>query len=206
VTGGRLRRLPPLREQSAFMLTELLTVLLILTIVLGGLTALFISATKSEVDLRQRFEAQQEARIAMDALRREVHCASAIDQTGAAHTVKLTLESGCPSGSGDVTWCTVSAGTSRYQLYRKPGATCDSTGKLYADYLVPDPSGSNPTTECSIPTGPPARLCVFEYVVPTTTSRAKLGVELPVDTDPADARASYKLIDALVLRNSSFLP
>jgi type II secretory pathway pseudopilin PulG len=203
VTGGRLRRLPPLREQSAFMLTELLTVLLILTIVLTGLTALFVSATKSEMDLRQRFEAQQEARIAMDALRREVHCASTVDVAGASHTVKLTLAAGCPSGSGEVTWCTVSAGTNRYQLYRKAGPACDSTGKLYADYLVLDPSGSNPTTECTSPTSP-ARLCIFEYVPATSTTRAKLGVELPVDTDPVDARASYKLVDALVLRNSSF--
>jgi type II secretory pathway pseudopilin PulG len=186
------------------MLTELLTVLVILTIVLSGLTALFVSATKSEVDLRKRFEAQQEARIAMDALRREVHCASAITQTGASHTVSLTLATGCPSGSGTVTWCTVSAGTNRYQLYRKTGATCDTTGKRYADYLVPDPSGSNPTTECTTPTSP-AKLCVFEYFPATTTTRAKLGVELPVDSDPADQRQSYKLIDALVLRNSSFL-
>lgn len=186
------------------MVTELLTVLVILTIVLSGLTALFVSATKSEIDLRERFEAQQEARIAMDALRREVHCASAITQTGTSHTVSLTLASGCPSGSGPVTWCTVSAGTSRYQLYRKAGSTCDSDGKLYADYLVPDPSGANPTTVCSSPAAP-ASLCVFEYVAPTTTTRAKLNVELPVDSEPADSRASYKLIDGLVLRNSSFL-
>jgi type II secretory pathway pseudopilin PulG len=204
VTGGRDRLLRRIRGQRGFMITELLTVMLILTIILSGLTALFVSATRSEVDLRKRFEAQQEARIAMDALRREVHCASTIDQTGTSHTVKLTLATGCPSGSGEVTWCTVSAGTNRYQLYRKAGATCDSTGKLYADYLVPDPAGANPTTECTTPTSP-AKLCVFEYVAPTTTTRAKLGVELPVDSDPADSRQSYKLIDALVLRNSNFL-
>jgi type II secretory pathway pseudopilin PulG len=204
VTGRRFRWLRPLHGQSGFMLTELLTVLAILTIVLGGLTALFVSATTAEVDLQRRFEAQQEARVALDALRREVHCASAITQTGTSHTVSLTLASGCPSGSGTVTWCVVSAGTSRYQLYRQGGSTCDSTGKLYADYLVPDPSGGNPTTECTTPTSP-AKLCVFEYVVPTTTTRAKLNVELPVDADPSDARGTYKLIDALVLRNSSFV-
>jgi type II secretory pathway pseudopilin PulG len=203
VTGGRFRRLRPLRGQGAFLLPEMLTVLVILTIILSGLTALFVSATKSEVDLRRRFEAQQEARIAMDALRREVHCASAITQTGASHTVSLTLASGCPSGSGTITWCTLSAGTNRYQLYRKAGGTCDATGKLYADYLIPDSAGANPTTECSTPTSP-AKLCIFEYVAPTTTTRAKLNVELPVDSDPSDSRGIYKLIDALVLRNSNF--
>jgi type II secretory pathway pseudopilin PulG len=232
VTSALVRRLTPVRLRSAgetarcpqtsstgplirtcrsgfastagFVITELLTVLLILTIVLGGLTALFVSATQSEVDLRKRFEAQQEARIAMDALRREVHCASAVDQTGTSHRVRLTLATGCPSGSGTITWCTVSAGTNRYQLYRKAGTTCDATGKLYADYLLADPSGSNPTTECTTPTSP-AKLCVFEYFPATSTTRAKLGVELPVDSDPADSRQAYKLIDALVLRNSSFL-
>ena len=77
MTGRCVRRLLPLRGQSGYALTELLTVLVILTIVLGGLTALFVSATRAEVDMQKRFEAQQEARLAMDALRREVHCASA---------------------------------------------------------------------------------------------------------------------------------
>lgn len=203
MTGRRLRRLPPLREQSAYALTELLTVLLILTIVLSGLTALFVSATGAEVDMRERFHAQQEVRIAMDALRREVHCASAVDQTGAAHTVSLTLATGCPSGSGTVTWCTVSAGTNRYQLYRQTGATCGTGGKLYADYLAPDPGSADPTTECTTPTSP-AKLCVFAYVAATTTTRAKLNVKLPVDVVPGDGQAAYKLVDALVLRNSSF--
>jgi type II secretory pathway pseudopilin PulG len=184
VTGRRLRRLRPLRGESAYALTELVTVLLILTIVLSGLTALFVSATTAEVDMRERFQAQQEARVALDALRREVHCASAISQTGPSPTVTLTLATGCPSGSGAVTWCTVSAGTNRYQLYRKSGATCDSGGKLYADYITLEN--------------------VFSYTAPTTTTRAKLHVELPVDVVPADTQAAYRLVDDLVLRNSSF--
>jgi type II secretory pathway pseudopilin PulG len=184
VTAGRFRRLRRLREQSAYALTELLTVLLILTIVLTGLTALFVSATGAEVDMRERFQAQQEARVALDALRREVHCASAISQTGPSATVTLTLATGCPSGSGQVTWCTVSAGTNRYQLYRKTGASCDSAGKLYADYLTLQN--------------------IFSYTAPTSTSRARLHVELPVDVAPADSQAAYRLVDDLVLRNSSF--
>jgi hypothetical protein len=165
------------------MITELLTVLVILTIIMGGLTALFVSATSSEVDLRERFEAQQEARIAMDALRREVHCASAITQTGPSATVTMTLASGCPSGTGAVTWCTVGSGN-RWKLYRKAGSSCDNTGKLYADYLTLQN--------------------VFNYEVATTTTRAKLTVDLPVDTVPGDNQAAYRLTDKLVLRNSSF--
>jgi type II secretory pathway pseudopilin PulG len=186
--------------QGGYALTELLTVLLILTIVLSGLTALFVSATTAEVDMRERFEAQQEARLAIDALRREVHCSSTMSQPSSpSSTVTMTLPVGCPSGSGDVTWCTVSAGTSRYKLYRKAGGSCDSTGRLYADYLAPDPTSSDPTTVC----GSPASLCVFEYTAPTATTRAKLHVEFPVDTEPTDPSAAYKLTDDLVLRNTN---
>lgn len=183
MTGRWVRRLPPLRGQRAYVLTELLTVLVILTIVLGGLTALFVSATSAEVDMRKRFEAQQEARLAMDALRREVHCASAITQTGPSPTVTLTLPSGCPSGSGSVTWCTVNVGTSRHELYRKAGTTCDSTGRRYADYIV--------------------LANAFSYTAPTTDSRAKLHVEFPVDIDVGDTVSTYTLADDLVLRNTS---
>lgn len=184
MNGRVVRRLRRLRGQSGYALTELLTVLLILTIVLSGLTALFISATTAEIDMRERFEAQQEARLAVDALRREVHCASAISQTGPSPTVTLTLATGCPSGSGTVTWCTVSAGTNRYQLYRKTGATCDAGGKRYSDYITLEN--------------------IFSYTAPTSTSRAKLNVVLPVDVAPGDAQAAYRLVDSLVLRNSDF--
>jgi type II secretory pathway pseudopilin PulG len=194
------RRVRATFGEGGYALTELLTVLAILTIVLGGLTALFVSATTAEVDMRKRFEAQQEARLAVDALRREVHCASAISQPSSPSAiVTLTLPSGCPSGSGTFSWCTVSAGTNRYQLYRSAAATCDSSGKQYADYLTPDLTSSDQTPVC----GSPASLCAFEYSAPTATTRAKLKVEFPVDLDPVDASRAYKLVDALVLRNTS---
>jgi prepilin-type N-terminal cleavage/methylation domain-containing protein len=180
---------------AGYSLIELLTVLLILGLVLGGLTSLFVSATTAEVDLVERFDAQQEARLAVDALRREVHCANAITQTGPSPTVTITLPAGCPTGSGTVTWCTVNVAASRYQLYRKAGATCDSAGRRYADYLKSDAT----TPVC----GSPAGLCVFSYTAPTATTRAKLHVALPVDLTPTDAQAAYKLVDDLVLRNTN---
>lgn len=200
MSGVLARRLRPALGQGGYALTELLTVLVILVIVLGGLTALFVSATSAEVDLRERFDAQQEARLALDALRREVHCASSMTQPSSpSATVTITLPTGCPSGSGTVTWCTVSAGTNRYQLYRKVGSTCDSAGKQHADYLVPDVTSADQTTVC----GTPASLCVFEYTAPTATTRAKLKVEFPVDLKPTDTNRAYKLTDGLVLRNTS---
>jgi type II secretory pathway pseudopilin PulG len=182
VNGFVARRL---RAEGGYALTELLTVLVILTIVLGGLTALFISATKAEIDMRERFDAQQEARLAVDALRREVHCANAITPTVPSPTVTLTLPTGCPAALGwtSVSWCTVNVGTSRYELYRKNGTTCDASGKKVADYITV----AN----------------VFSYTAPTSTTRAKLQVDFPVDLNPADTSRAYKLTDGLVLRNTS---
>jgi Tfp pilus assembly protein PilW len=202
VNGFVARRLRAALGEGGYALTELLTVLVILTIVLGGLTALFISATKAEIDMRERFDAQQEARLAVDALRREVHCASGINPVtaGAVAQVTLTLPSApaCPSGSGSVTWCTEFAGSGRYKLYRAQGSACTSTPrKLYADYLAPDLTSSDPTTVCG------SQLCVFEYTAPTAERRATLKVEFPVDLNPADTSRAYKLTDGLVLRNTS---
>ena len=53
--------------------------LAILVIVIGALTQLFVSASTAQVDMTRRFEAQQEMRLALDKLRREIHCAKRRD-------------------------------------------------------------------------------------------------------------------------------
>ena len=73
-----------LSDESGFTLTEMLVVLVILGVVLAALTQLFVSASRTEVDQTRRFQAQQEARLALDALRREIHCANAVTPTTAA--------------------------------------------------------------------------------------------------------------------------
>ena len=171
-----------MREEGGYSLVELLTTMAILSTVLGGLTTLFVAGMRSELDTANRFRAQQEAGLALSKIRREVHCASAATLLDAA-TVRLTLPSYCKAGSGNFTWCVRSIATSRYGLYRKAGDSCDATGVRLADYLT-----SNNT---------------FAYYAQSVNSRAKLGVTFPVDVNPADARAAYKLEDAIVLRNSS---
>ena len=52
-------------------------------IVVGALTQLFVSASNAQVDMTRRFEAQQEMRLALDKLRREIHCAQATARRGA---------------------------------------------------------------------------------------------------------------------------
>ena len=64
--------------EDGFTLPELLVVLTIIGIVLGGLTQLFTSAVKSATDQTRRVDAQQDARVALDRLRREIHCGSTL--------------------------------------------------------------------------------------------------------------------------------
>lgn len=184
-----------LRRQAGFTMVEMLTVLLILGVVMGGLTTVFTSATNAEADMNNRFRAQQTARLALDKLRREVHCASSATPAGTTTSaVVLTLPTYCKTYSGNtsVTWCTRSVATNRYALYRVDGTVCTG-GIKWADYLVP----TSTATVCS------GALCVFNFTAQSTSSLAKLHVDFPVNPKPARSAATYELIDDLVLRNSS---
>ena len=48
-----------LGDDGGYTLVELLTVLLILGVVMGGLTTVFASATSADADMNNRFQAQQ---------------------------------------------------------------------------------------------------------------------------------------------------
>jgi prepilin-type N-terminal cleavage/methylation domain-containing protein len=193
-----------LHRADGFTIPEMLVVLVIMGIVTGALVQLFVSASKTQVDISGRFEAQQEGRLALDTLRREVHCASGVSSTQSGATwpssaVKVTLPSYCssaPSGGGDVTWCTESVSAGRYRLRRVTpalgvGATCTG-GLIKADYLT-------------------LSQVFTTYSASGAGLRAKMGVDLPIDVKPASgqsgcpstATSCYRLTDDIVLRNTS---
>ena len=95
-----------MRDERGYTLVEMLTVLVIFGTVMSALMVLFVQGTGAEVDMNNRFQAQQDARLALDKLRRETHCASAVTVSSAS-SVTLSLPSYCPTGNGSVTWCTV---------------------------------------------------------------------------------------------------
>jgi prepilin-type N-terminal cleavage/methylation domain-containing protein len=179
--GALLRRRS---SEAGYTLTELVAVLAILLVVLTGLSGLLVSGTIAQVDMTQRFQAQQNARLALDRLRREVHCASAIAPAGSAtSTITMTLPSGCRGGTGQISWCALPAGSgSRYALYRSTSDPCDSSDKLYADYLTTN--------------------ALFTHTVQSSESLGLLSVSLPVDIDPTSSRRKYMLQDDLVMRNT----
>jgi prepilin-type N-terminal cleavage/methylation domain-containing protein len=186
------RLLRRLRSQRGYSLIEMLIVLSIMSVVMGALTTLFVQASNAELDMNNRFQAQQGARLALDKMRREVHCGSVATPAGQSSSVTITLPAYCKTGSGSITWCTRSIATNRYGLYRVQGVTC-SGGVKWADYLAP--SSAAPT--CS------GALCIFTYTDQSTSSLAKLHVDFPVNLKPAKSTEMYELADDIVLRNSS---
>jgi prepilin-type N-terminal cleavage/methylation domain-containing protein len=168
-----------LAQEHAFTLPELLTVLAILGVVLGALTTMFISGTNAEREMNVRFQAQQNARMALSKMRREIRCAS--DATTSASVVTLVLGSTCTIAQGSVTWSALPLGPSRYGLFRCQGLTCDTSGRKWADDLTTD--------------------ALFSYLPPSDTLRPRLRVAFPIDLEPARAGGSYTLQDAIAFRN-----
>jgi prepilin-type N-terminal cleavage/methylation domain-containing protein len=170
-----------LGAERGYSLIELLTVMAILGVVMSGITALLVQGSNAEIDMNGRFQAQQNARVAFDKIRRDGHCASVATLTGQTQAT-LTVPSACGS---QVSWCTVAVGssTTRYALYRQSGATCGTSGVKWADYIT---SGN-----------------VFTYTAQSSQSLAKLSVDLPVNLRPARSFETYELKGDIALRNST---
>jgi prepilin-type N-terminal cleavage/methylation domain-containing protein len=166
--------------QAGYTLLELLMVLAILGTVTGAITTLFIQATNAEFEMNRRFQAQQAARLAIDKMRREIHCSSAITPTGVSASITVTLPSQCPSSGGSQVNVTydmnqVVAGQ-RYQLRRNSVVLADFSTLQNA----------------------------FDYMAPVSgTSLGKLTVTLPVNTKPNDTGKQWKLVADIVLRNTT---
>lgn len=179
---SRLRRLRSRSNERGFTLVELITTMALLSIVIGALVAVLVAAMNAEREMNRRFTSQINARLALDQLRREIHCASSVTPVGASSSITIVLGSRCPSAPGGttVTWCTSGSGT-RFALYRAVGATCSTTEKQAADYLT---------------TG-----TVFDFATPPG-ELAVLSVDLPVNPRPG-VLSDYTLEDDIVLRNAT---
>jgi prepilin-type N-terminal cleavage/methylation domain-containing protein len=179
-------------DESGYSLVELLVTMVILSIVISGLTTVFISGSSAQVALNQRFVAQQNARLALDRLRVDIHCASAA-QAQTINTypgIKLNV-SHCATAS-PVSYCVVQFTSSplRYQLYRASGTgstdctASDTTRILIADYLT----SSSVFTTSAIP----------QYSLQTVGIDLKVGMNTISTTKNA-----YELTDSVVARNST---
>jgi prepilin-type N-terminal cleavage/methylation domain-containing protein len=169
-----------LGNQAGYTMMELLIVLAILGTVTGAITTLFVQASNAEFDMNRRFQAQQAVRVAIDRMRREIHCSNGITPSGPASSITVTLPAQCPSAGGVVTNVTydmnqVVAGQ-RYQLRRN--------GVVLADFST--------------------QQTAFNYTPPVAdVSLGKLTVTLPINTKPSDTGKQWKVVADIVLRNTT---
>jgi prepilin-type N-terminal cleavage/methylation domain-containing protein len=177
----RTRRFRAASERG-YTLIELLVVLAIFTTIVTALVSLFTSGAKAELDMNRRFEAQQNARLALDRMRRELHCSSGITASaGAVATVTVALPSQCPSSGGaavSVVYDMSQVSTNRYKLRR----TMNGTTVVIADYIT---------------SGTP-----FTYTAQNASSKAILHVNFPVNVNPNEGWKAWRLVDDIVLRNT----
>jgi Tfp pilus assembly protein PilW len=170
-------------SERGYTLIELVVVLAIFMTVVTALVSLFTSGAKAELDMNRRFEAQQNARLALDRMRRELHCSSGITATAgvAVASVTVALPAQCPSAAGtaiSVVYDMSLVSTNRYRLRR----TVNGTTVVIADYIT---------------NGTP-----FTYTVQSATTRALLHVDFPVNVNPNEGWKTWRLVDDIVLRNT----
>ncbi len=180
------RLLAKIRSTRGYTLIELLIALTILTIVVGSIVSIFVASSNAQITSNRRFQAQQSARMALERMRREVHCATAVTPAGRQARASLSMPAGCPGAptATTITYCARSIAAGRYGIYRLTGAFASCTGgALVADYVT----RSDP----------------FNFTAGASGRLSTLEINLPVDLTPADTSEAWSLTDTLVLRNAT---
>lgn len=189
---SKLVRTLRLGSEGGYSLIEMLTVMVIMSVVFAGVTGVFVAGSKAQADQERRFQAQLTTRLALDKIRRDIHCANDVISNSGGGTypssnVTLKIPSGC--SGGDVSWCTASVGgsTTRYALYRQAGTSCSASGTKIADYLT-NASGN-----------------VFTTFLHTSGCGclASLAVDFRVSVKSSATVDNYDLGDTIYLRNST---
>jgi type II secretory pathway pseudopilin PulG len=186
-----------LTREDGMTISELLTVMAILSFVMTGIFTVFVGGLNATTDMNERFQAQQNARLGLTGMRNDIRsaCSATIGNvTGQATGSLLALvepnaSTGCNSGTTQVTWCADSATHALpFTLYRLTGAvgSCaynngtSRVGSLRTNVVF--------TLPACTPPGP--------VVHPQRV------VTLPVDANLRNTAGTYTLSDTITLRNA----
>jgi type II secretory pathway pseudopilin PulG len=198
MTGARIRA--RLAREEAHTFVEMITTMAMLSFVMAAVAALFVSGLHQQTDMDQRFQAQQNARLALTSMRSDIRnscVAPVVYSTPASVTplasgvfgAKVTLASACSGGvaTSNVTWCADSStGAAPFGLYRQTGTTCAyNNGVKRADQLKTS--------------------AVFALST-TSGRRPMLALSFPVDANLNTTNGVYTLSDTVMARNSAATP
>jgi prepilin-type N-terminal cleavage/methylation domain-containing protein len=193
----RIRR--RLAQEGGFTLVELLITLTLLGIVMGAITTSFSTGIVSEARTVAEATNEENARLALDRLRMDIHCASAenlapgVTTQGGYYIVLTELKDSnndaqckkiaLASSSSWVEWCTIKITSTRWQLFRDNAKECSGTASTFmVDYIVkPD---------------------IWTVPAPIDCWQFGVGVDLITNENPGTTKYQYKLQDTIGMRNS----
>ena len=228
-TLSRLRA--RLAADAGFTLVELLVVMLILGIVIGGITTSFVSGSVAEATVRSHQQTQADARAALTRMREDIHCAYYVESVSQNTTTGVPPEgfslaltefagqcaavdttagtASCGTGAGNscvfLQWCTLPdpdlPGT--FDLYRS-NTTCGTTGELMASGIVAPPGGW-PQNSTIAPSPTDWNGNLWPTSRPCLTSFLPTqAVDIAVNADSVRSpNQTYELKDEIALRNAS---
>ncbi len=146
-----MRLLNRLRDERAYTLVEMITVMLIMSIVMTGISTVFVQGSNAELDMNNRFQAQSNARLALDTLRKDVHCSKWVTnpstpQLTTAQTT-ITLADPCAIRSVVVTLGALTGtGTGTFTIRNTTGfPTTSATFQIDSEQVIGTLSGSTVT-------------------------------------------------------------
>jgi len=196
---------PAASSQAGFTLVELIVTMAILSVVLGGLTTIFVQGDHAETDLNERYLAQQQVRLAISDMRNDGHHACNASLTGnsavlffywdSTNAMCYSSDSGwantkCATTAGAcITWCTRASGSS-YALYRVINASsCGTSGGTREAYSLT--TGNIFTYTAGVSSGTNAHDLSMLYL------------DVPVSLRTSKKYDKYEVNDVIVLRNST---
>jgi prepilin-type N-terminal cleavage/methylation domain-containing protein len=198
-----------IREEGGYTLVELLTVMAILGVILGAIVTLFTAGINADADQNRRYQAQQDAKVALDKMRREGHSACTVSAPATYNTWMSSVtfyypSDTCGSGTHSITWCTKATG-STWALYRAVATSCPaSPTQAFASNLTSAnifaylPPGSHLVSSSTVGQGTAAT-----YIVTQDGSNVlpRLHIDMNINVSASKSRDAFHLMDDIAFRN-----